>query len=105
MTVLTSTYYGLSRVREQSPDANDWAVTDNNFENLSKILKALEQHRHTGTPAPKYPGYYDAPAAPTVTTVGTAGNDNYSYYIVAKGAINKISDTGILSTGNPTLTS
>lgn len=104
MSVTTSTYYGFTRVREQSPDANDWAVTDNNIEALSKILKSIEQGPRTGLLGLNYPGAYTPPAAPTITQSGAAGSTTYSYYVVALGPINKVSLIGTTTTGNATLT-
>lgn len=68
-TSLTS-YYGLIRVREMSPDAKDWAATDGNPEAISKILKFLEQHHHNaGTPF-HYPGYNSGdPTSPTFSSL------------------------------------
>lgn len=104
MSTINTTYYSLTKVREQSPEAKDWAVTDSNFETLSLLLKAMEQHQHTGATSIRHPGYYDPPAAPTVVPQGTAGTTTYSYYFVARGAVHNESPTGTTVTGNATLT-
>lgn len=57
MAITESTYYALTRIREQSPEGKDWATVDKNPEVISLLLKALEQHAHTGTPGIRYPGY------------------------------------------------
>lgn len=57
MSIIESTYFGLTRIREQSPDAKDWAAVDHNPEIISLILKAFENHSHTATAGIKYPGY------------------------------------------------
>lgn len=104
MAVANSTYYAFSRVREMSPEAQDWAATDHNFEFLSLILKALEQHKHTAVAGINYPGFYTPLSAPIVSPQGTPGGATYSYYIVARGTIYKESPTGSTAIGNPTLT-
>lgn len=58
MAISQSTYYGLTRIREMSPDAQDWAVVDWNWDIVSRILKAFEGHTHSGIAGIKYPGYY-----------------------------------------------
>lgn len=74
MAVSSSTYYGLTRIREMSPDAQDWAVVDGNVDIISKILKALEQHVHSGTTSMPYPGYNGgSPIASTLTEYTTGG--------------------------------
>lgn len=77
MAVATSTYYGLTRVREMGPNADDWAVTDRNFEALSLILKQLENHHHTGTASFNFPGANPGdptnPTLPTLTYVSSGG--------------------------------
>lgn len=57
MAITETTYYGLTRVREQSPEAKDWASVDRNPELISLLLKAYEQHAHTGAKGINYPGF------------------------------------------------
>lgn len=57
MASFETTYYGLTRSREQGPEAQDWAATDLNWETVSKILKNFEAQAHTGTARLEYPGY------------------------------------------------
>lgn len=77
MSVADSTYYGLTRVRDQTPEARDWAVTDSNIDVISRLLKAFEQHAHTGVQPLKYPGYNEsdisAPTLATLTEASTGG--------------------------------
>lgn len=74
MSIFESTYFGLTRVREQSPEARDWAAVDRNPEIISLILKAFEQHAHTGTAGIAYPGYDPTtPIAPELTEHSTGG--------------------------------
>lgn len=74
MSVTETTYYGLTRVREQSPEAKDWATVDRNPEVFSLVLKAFEQHAHTGALGVKYPGYSaTVPILPTLAEVNTGG--------------------------------
>lgn len=56
MSVTESRYYGLTKVREQGPEAKDWATVDRNYEIISVLLKTLEQHAHTGAAGIKAPG-------------------------------------------------
>lgn len=76
MSVVESTYFGLTRVREQGPETRDWAVVDRNPEVVALILKAFEQHAHTGVQALRYPGFNSDPLLvdePTVTEFTTGG--------------------------------
>lgn len=104
MAASDSTYYSLTRLRDMSPDARDWAAVDLNFEIISSIFKFFEQHHHSGVSAITYPGYYPTPTAPTVTPTGTLGTTTYTYYIVAKGLTpERISAQGSTNTGYATL--
>lgn len=67
MTVISSTYYDLTRLREVGPEAKDWSAVDLNFETISLLLKSQEQHIHSGTAAIKYPGY--DPTTPILSTL------------------------------------
>lgn len=76
MAVTESTYYGFTRVREASPEAQDWSTVDGNWETVSKILRYFEQHTHNGADTLQYPGYdpLDIPnPTPPVLTEGTDG--------------------------------
>lgn len=77
MGIGTSTYYGLTKVRDQAPSAKDWATTDFNFELISRLVKAFEQHHHTGVTAMNYPGFQigspTTPIPPTITEFSTGG--------------------------------
>lgn len=57
MSVMESTYYAFERIREQGPEAADWSATDWNWDNLSKLVKQMENHSHNGNVALQYPGY------------------------------------------------
>lgn len=105
MGILNTTYYSLVRVRDQSPDAKDWAAIYHNPELTSLLLKSFEQHTHSGTAAMTHPAYYDPPAAPTVTATGATGTTQYSYYVVARGLVPyRASLVGTVNNGNATLT-
>lgn len=78
MASTTSTYYGLTRVRESSPGSSDWAATDGNFEIISMIMKAIEQHHHGSAAGILPPGYNvsdpSLPTNPTLTVQNTTGS-------------------------------
>lgn len=76
MPVFDTTYYSLLRVREQGPEAADWAATDRNWDDISKILKFIEQHTHDGKVSLTYPGDSgdpDNPVLPVITSSDTSG--------------------------------
>lgn len=67
-----STYFGLARVNNTGPEAQNWAVTDYNPELSSKLMYALSRHTHTSATPLRFPGYrYNDPAAtPVVPLLG-----------------------------------
>lgn len=83
MATSLSTYYGFVKVREMSPAARDWAATDGNYEVLSLLLKAIEQHSHTGATGLLAPGYDpDNPSDPPKFALET----NLTGGVLAPGA-------------------
>lgn len=77
MPIFYSSYYGLARVNNMSPDAKGWAATDTNFQLISLLIKAMAGHTHGGATPINYPGYnYATPATPvrpTLTEYNTDG--------------------------------
>lgn len=70
MGITSSTYYGLTRIRELSPEAQDWAALDKNPELIGLIMKAFEGHSHSGTTPVTYPGYNSVdPSTPTLAAL------------------------------------
>lgn len=71
MATTETTYFGLIRLREQSPEAKDWAAVDRDPETIALILKMFESHAHNGAAGINYPGYDPIPANiiyPTLTS-------------------------------------
>lgn len=70
MAFLYSTYYGLTRISDTGPETKGWSATDSNFETLSRLIHAVEGHRHTASTPIFYPGYNSAdPSTPTFVTL------------------------------------
>jgi hypothetical protein len=62
-----TSYFGLARINNSGPEAQNWAVTDSNPEVISKVMYALSRHTHGGATPIKYPGYnYVDPSTPTL---------------------------------------
>lgn len=77
MPVFDTTYYSLLRVREQGPEAADWAATDRNWDDISKILKFIEQHTHDGKAALTYPGDSGDPNNPVLPVITSSDTNGY----------------------------
>lgn len=73
MAITQSTYYGFTRIREMSPDAQDWAVVDLNWDIVSKVIKTFEAHHHTGASGISYPGFNGASGIPHSLTASAGG--------------------------------
>jgi hypothetical protein len=48
LSYIYTTYFGLTAVREQTPNSNDWAATYWNWITVDSMLNGLVLHNHTG---------------------------------------------------------